>query len=64
VCAPAGVGLRVTTSGFASDLNVEGVEQVGSDWQSANYESAAHHAELQVRVSVATIEINPIGGCK
>ncbi len=64
VCAPSSVGLRVITTGFGTDTNAEGVEHAGSTWQSPNYESASHHADLQVRASVATVEINPIGGCK
>ena len=64
VCAPPGVGLLITTRGFGRGIVVEGVDQDGSSWQSSNYESAALRADLDVRVSFGTIEINPIGGCR
>jgi hypothetical protein len=64
ICAPAGLGLRVTTRGEASEVTVEGLEQAGPTWQNPEYVSAAHHADLDVRVSFGEVAINPIGGCK
>jgi hypothetical protein len=64
LCAPSGVGLLVTTRGFGRQIVVDGVDQDGSSWQSPNYDSAALRAELDVRVSFGTIEINPTGGCR
>jgi len=64
VCAPPGVGVLITTRGFGRQIVVDGVDQDGSSWQSSNYESAALRADLDVRVSFGTIDINPIGGCR
>ncbi len=64
VCAPPGVGLRITTRGFGRQIVVDGVDQDGSSWQSPGYESAARRADLDVRVTFGTIDINPIGGCR
>ena len=36
----------------------------GEDWQSPNYASATHRADLTVNVNLGNVEINPIGGCK
>jgi hypothetical protein len=65
VCSPPGVGLLVTASrGVARQIVVEGVDHDGSTFQSAGYESAVIHADLDVRVNFGTIEINPTGGCR
>lgn len=64
VCAPPGVGLRVSTSGFARQVTVDDLHQTGSEWQSLDYASAPHRADLSVSVNFGTVKINPIGGCK
>ena len=64
VCAQTGVGLRVTFTGEARDVTVDGLDQEGSVWQSADYSSAEHRADLAVHVDLGSVEINPIGGCR
>ena len=64
ICAPPGVGLRVTMSSGPELVVVHGLEQNGSVWESADFASAPHRADLQVRVNFGTVQINPIGGCK
>jgi len=64
VCSPAGVGLHIMTRGTARQVTVEGLRQTDSEWQSPDYASAAHRADLNVNVNFGTVEINPIGGCK
>lgn len=64
VCTPTGLGLRVSHSGVLSGIKVNGLQVTGSDWQSPDYTSTAHHADLNVSVNVGAVEINPIGGCK
>jgi hypothetical protein len=64
VCAPSGLGLHVTSTGQPRQVKVEGLQQAAPDWQSADYESAAHHADLEVNVNFGAVEINPIGGCR
>lgn len=63
VCAPPGVGLRVTTRGVAKQVTVNGLQQRASEWQSLDYASATHRADLTVNVNFGAIEIDPIGGC-
>ncbi len=64
VCTPPGLGLRVRHTGVLSGLKVDGLQASGSDWQSQDYGSATHRADLNVTVNVGAVEINPIGGCR
>ncbi len=64
VCVPSGTGLRVHHTGVLNGITVNGGQESGSDWQSPDYASAAHHANLDVNVNLGGVEINPIGGCK
>ncbi len=64
VCAPEVLGLRVHHTGALSGITVDGLRQSGADWQSPNYASAAHHADLTIHANLGTVAINPIGGCK
>lgn len=64
VCVPAGVGIQVQRTGVLGSMTFGGLQANGNLWQSPDYGSAAHHADLTVHVNVAGIEINPIGGCK
>jgi len=64
VCTAPGVGLRVTSKGFAEHLAVAGLRQTGSQWQSADYASMARHDDLTITTNFGSVEINPIGGCK
>jgi hypothetical protein len=64
LCIPQGLGLRVTWRGLPRQVTFEGVQQTGSDWQSADYATASHRADLRVTVDFGAVKINPIGGCK
>lgn len=64
LCTSPGAGLRVTARGTPREITVEGVETDESTWQSPDYSSAIHRADINVRVNFGGIEINPIGGCK
>jgi hypothetical protein len=63
ICAPPGLGLRVSSAGVAEGFIVNGREQRASDWESPDYNSATHHADLSVKATFGAVEINPIGGC-
>jgi hypothetical protein len=64
VCSPPGLGLRVSHGGVLSGTTVNGLQATGNAWQSPDYASATHRADLNVTVNVGAVEINPIGGCK
>jgi hypothetical protein len=64
ICAPPGLGLRVTSNGTAERVTVNGLQQHGSEWQSPAYASATHRADLRISATFGAVEIDPIGGCK
>ncbi len=64
VCVPSELGLRVRHTGALKGFSINGSHQPGENWQSPNYVSATHHADLTVDVNLGNVEINPIGGCK
>jgi hypothetical protein len=63
ICAPAELGLRITSTGVGESVTVNGLQQHGSEWQSPDYSTAPHHAELTVSATFGAVEIDPIGGC-
>lgn len=64
VCVPSGLGVRIHHTGVLSGISVGGLQRTGTDWQSPDYASATHHADLNVNVNLGSVEIDPIGGCK
>jgi len=64
VCTAPGLGLRVSARSTGGNIEVEGLSIDNAEWQSSNYETAPHRADLNVRVTFGAIDINPIGGCK
>jgi hypothetical protein len=63
ICVPPGLGLRVTSKGVSERVRVNGLQQTASEWQSTNYASATHRADLTLSATLSTVEIDPIGGC-
>lgn len=63
VCVPDSVGLRVRSSGTFSSTDLNGLVQRDGAWESPDYASAAHHADLTVSVNLGNLDINPVGGC-
>jgi hypothetical protein len=64
VCVPSDVGLRVHQDGSLSGLSIDGRHQGATDFQSPNYASATHHADVDIDINLGNVKINPIGGCK
>jgi hypothetical protein len=64
ICAPPGLGLRVTSRGVSERVRVNGLQQTASEWQSPDYTSATHRADLTVSATFGAVEIDPIGGCE
>jgi hypothetical protein len=66
VCAPPELGLQITSSGSlsSSDFSGVGMFQVGGVWQTSNYATAAHRANLTVNTSLGSVKLHPSGGCK
>jgi len=63
VCAAPGMGLRVSSRGFAEGVTVAGLHQSGGNWESPDYDTAPHRADLTITANFGGVEINPIGGC-
>ena len=63
VCVPNSVGVRVRTSGTLSSTDLNGLVQRDGAWESPDYASAAHHADLAVSVNLGSLDFNPVGGC-
>lgn len=63
VCVPDSVGLRVRSSGALSSTELNGLVQRDGAWETPDYASAAHHADLSVSVNLGSLRINPVGGC-
>lgn len=63
ICAPPGLGLRVSSAGMAGGFIVNGLQQRESDWESPDYASATHHADISVKATFGAVEVNPVGGC-
>jgi hypothetical protein len=64
VCAPEGMGLRVRTQSALASITTPGLVRVGDAWESPDYATAAHHADVTVAVNVGSVDVNPEGGCK
>ena len=64
LCRPPGVALRLTTDRELGEVRVNGLEQTGSVWQSPDYTSAPHRADLDIELDFGSVEVDPIGGCK
>ncbi len=64
VCAPADLGLSVRQTVVLGSTRLTGLARNGDAWQSANYASTTHHADVTLSVNVGSVDINPEGGCK
>ena len=64
ICASPGLGLRVSSSGTGEQIRIDGIQQHDSVWQSLDYATATHRADLRVSATFGAVEIDPIGGCK
>jgi hypothetical protein len=65
VCLPDGLGARVTSTDSlsSSDFHDAGLARVGNAWQTLNYDSAAHKADLSVDTSLGSLDFKHAGGC-
>jgi hypothetical protein len=66
VCAPADLGVQIsaTDSLSASDFSAMGMSHSGNVWQTLNYATATHKANLTVNTSLGSLKLHPAGGCK
>lgn len=64
VCAPAGLGLRITQDVVLGSTNYSGLVRNGDAWETPGYSTATHHADVTVSVNVGSVDVTPEGDCK
>jgi hypothetical protein len=66
LCLPAGIGLRIESSGALSTNNFagQGLIQDGDTWTTAAPSADGLLVDLQVTANAGNIELNPEGGCQ
>jgi len=64
ICAPSDLGLRVRSDGTLTATTYDGLVRGDSTWESPGYATASHHADVTISANVASVDVNPMGGCK
>ncbi len=64
ICAPDDLGLRIRHQGVLAATTYAGLVRTGDTWESPGYATADHHADVTVSANVASVDVNPMGGCK
>ena len=64
ICTPEGLGLHIRSTVSLGSARYSGLVSSGGAWESPDYATAAHHAQLTIDTNVGSIELNPAGGCK
>ncbi len=64
ICAPGNLGLRIQHHGVMTATTYTGLVRLGDTWQSPGYATAIHHADVTISANVASVDVNPMGGCK
>lgn len=64
LCVPDQLALRVRSTATLGSIDVDGLVQRGSAWETPGYDAAPFKADLTIDASVGSVTINPEGGCK
>jgi len=64
ICAPSDLGLRFRSDGTLTATTYNGLVRNDSTWESPGYATAIHHADVTISANVASVDVNPMGGCK
>jgi len=64
ICAPGDLGLRVRSEGTLTATTYNGLVHGDTAWESPGYATAIHHADVTISANVASVDVNPMGGCK
>jgi hypothetical protein len=64
ICAPPELGLRIHHEGVLAATTFGGLVHGGDTWESPGYSMADHHADVNIAANVASVDVNPMGGCK
>ncbi|MHB8460609.1 MAG: hypothetical protein ACYDAK_03115 [Candidatus Limnocylindrales bacterium] len=65
ICVPAGVGLRVQTSGALGSNNLadRGLAGNGAVWTTPGYDAAPVKIDIDATINAGNLELDPNGGC-
>ncbi len=64
ICAPGDLALRIRGEVVLGAAHYPGLVHGGDTWESPGYATAIHHADLTVTANVASVDLNPEGGCQ
>jgi hypothetical protein len=64
LCTPEGLAIRIRSSDSLGSTSLPGLTRVGDAFQSADWDTATHKADLSVSTSIGSFQLNPSGGCK
>ena len=64
ICVPDDLGVRITGDVALGDATYNGLVRAGGAWESPDYSTARHQAELSVSAGAGSVVVNPAGGCK
>jgi hypothetical protein len=64
ICAPSDLGLRIRAEATLTATTYDGLVRGDSTWDSPGYATAIHHADVTISANVASVDVNPMGGCK
>jgi hypothetical protein len=66
LCVPPSLGLQIRSSSSLSSDNLaaRGLVRVGDLWQTQNYATASHKADLNASTSLGSLDLSYAGGCK
>lgn len=64
ICAPADLGVRIRETGTLADFDSTGLVRRDGAWESPNYTTATHRADVSVTANVGSVDYDPEGGCK
>jgi hypothetical protein len=54
---PPGLGVQIRKTGFLAALDAPGFEKVDGTWRTVNWDSAAHHLEIDLKAALGSIEV-------
>ena len=66
LCAPTSSGMRIHVTGALASTNFgsTGMIHDGDTWTSQNFSSASSRVDLQIDANLASVNLNPAGGCQ
>ena len=64
ICAGDDLGLRIHEQTTLGSTRLAGLVKDGDAWETPNYSIAPHHADVNLKTNLGSVDINPLGGCQ